>query len=304
MKIAILFFAIALVSGCATREQEQQNTDTQAEQGGTATGSVSGEIMTADDGYIIENAGLAKDGDEATVSIKETIRLKSAMSDVVIIRSTSPDGKATEMLALEIRKFAEGTEVQFTATDGNAAFWIFGMVDKKEVMARTGSIEGSIRLAKMKPAENGMGLNRDVIDGTGDMEVVVSGIDASGLLVPSQKKYAARYQLPMITLDEFARITPPNCPAKRGCPPWTRQPPRGHGGLFRSVATRSSALIFVYSQGQARACPCFVSPGNCHEPTRRGTAAGNFGDHCQLQRAGSARKLPAVAVHGTRRHPA
>lgn len=209
MKFAILVFAIALVSGCATKEQDQRNTEPQAEQGGTATGSVSGEIMTADDGYIIENAGLAGDGDEATMTIKETIRLKSATSDVMIIRSTSVDGTATEMLALEIRKFAEGTEVQFDPADAKAAFWIFGLADKNEIMARTGTIEGSVRLAKMKPAANAMGLNRSVIDGTGDMEIVVSGIDAGGLDVPSEKKYAARYQLPMITLDEFARINQP-----------------------------------------------------------------------------------------------
>lgn len=209
MKVTILLLVIVLVAGCGNSQKEQQNTETQTEQSGTATGSVSGEMMSADDGYIIENAGLAASGDEATVTIKETIRLKSAMSDVVVIRSTSPDGKSTEMLALEIRKFAEGTEVQFDPANATAAFWIFGMVDKKEVMARTGTVEGSVRLAKMKPAANSLGLNREVVDGTGDMEIVVSGIEPHGLNIPTQKKYAARYQLPMITLDEFARINQP-----------------------------------------------------------------------------------------------
>jgi len=38
---------------------------------------------------------------------------------------------------------------------------------------------------------------------------VVSGIDGGGLKVQAEKKYAARFELPMITLDELSRINQP-----------------------------------------------------------------------------------------------
>ena len=76
-------------------------------------------------------------------------------------------------------------------------------------MRRTGTVEGSLRLVKLAPAANSMGLSRDVQDGTGEMEIVVTGIENGGLNVPAEKKFAASYQLPIITLDELARINQP-----------------------------------------------------------------------------------------------
>jgi hypothetical protein len=208
MKYTFLLLAFAIVVGCSSKNQEQsQQTEAQS---GTASGTVSGEVITADNGYIVQNAALAGEGDKVAFSIKGVVNLKEATSQVLIVRTQNGDGNATEMLALEFPSFAEGTVMDFAAGSGKSGFWVFGMnANKQDVMQRTGAIEGGLRLVKMKPAGNSMGLNREVLDGTGEIEIVVTGIDNGGLAIPVEKKYAARYQLPMITLDEFARINQP-----------------------------------------------------------------------------------------------
>jgi hypothetical protein len=205
MKYMVLLFVVMLTAGCGSQQQQQAE-----EQRGTAGDTMGGEVISADDGYIVQNAGIAGKADEVAFSIKGVVNLKSSTSQVLVVQSRSRDGKATEMLVLEFPSFAEGTERVFSPDDNTAGFWVFGMTkDRQEVMQRTGTIEGHLRLAKIRPAANSLGLNRDMSDGTGDMEIVVTGIDNGGLDIPVEKKYAARYQLPMISLDEFARINRP-----------------------------------------------------------------------------------------------
>ncbi|MFZ1730191.1 MAG: hypothetical protein WBQ23_15265 [Bacteroidota bacterium] len=205
MKYGMLLLVLTLFVACSSKKQEQN-----AEQTGAASGTMAGEVIGADYGYIVENAGIASENDKVAFSIKGIVNLKEATSQVLIVRTQSADGSATEMLALEFPSFAEGTALEFASGNDKSAFWIFGRTaDKVDVMSRTGMIEGSLRLVKIKPAEISMGLSREVKDGTGEMEIVVTGIENGGLDIPVEKKYAARYNLPMITLDELARINQP-----------------------------------------------------------------------------------------------
>lgn len=205
MKYGMLLLVLALFAACSSKQQEENSEKT-----GTASSTVSNEVIGADYGYIIENAAIASENDKDAFSIKGIVRLKKATSQVLIVRTQSGDGKSTEMLALEFPSFAEGTAVDFATGNDKSSFWIFGInAEKQEVMSRTGVIEGSLRLVKIAPAEIRMGLNREVFDGTGEMEIIVTGIDNGGLDIPEEKKYAARYNLPMISLDELARINQP-----------------------------------------------------------------------------------------------
>lgn len=205
MKYIPLMLLLVLFTACTPKQQEQK-----AEPAGTAGGSISSELIGADNGYIVEHAAIASGNEEPTFSIKGAVGLKEAPSNVMIIRTQGLEGKATEMLVLQFQSFAEGTVVNYTSGSPVSAFWIFGTTpSKKEVMKRTGAIEGTVRLVKQQLAENSMGLNRQLQFGSGEMEIVVTGIESEGLDVPSEKKYAARYRLPMITLDEFARINQP-----------------------------------------------------------------------------------------------
>jgi len=208
MRYTLLLLAVVLFTACGSK-QESQIEGQDGAMTGAAEGTMSGEIITAGTGYIISNAGIAGDGDKSAYSIKGVLSLKEAPGQVLVVR-TQTDGGATEMLVLEFPAFADGTALEYPGEQGEAAFWIFGInPGKEEVMTRTGDVRGSLRLLKTDVAENALGLSREVRDGIGEMEIVVTGIDARGLDVPGEKKYAARYRLPMLTLDEFARINQP-----------------------------------------------------------------------------------------------
>ena len=209
MKYTILLLAFALFTACSSRQEEATDGQDPA-MTGTAEGTMSGEIITADNGYIIQNAGIAGEGDNAVFSIKGAMKLKEAPTQLLVVRTQTADGAATEMLVVEFPSFADGTALEIGDGNASGAFWIFGLTpDKTEIMKRTGEVAGTLRLIKTGEAENALGLGRAVSDGIGEMEVVVSGIDPAGLDVQTEKKYAARFRLPMLTLDEFARINQP-----------------------------------------------------------------------------------------------
>lgn len=204
MKSLILILSVVLFAACSTKKEEKAD-----EQAGTATATVSSEIIDGSMGYIVQNARLTQQGEKPDFSIKGTLKLSTGPSAVMIIRTETKEGGFTELLALEFPSFVPGSKVDYVAGDSRAVFWVFGVKDKKEVMRQTGSIEGSVRFVSDEDAENSLGLDRQVINGIGEIEIVVQGIDNSGIPVQTEKKYAARFRLPMIDLDELARINQP-----------------------------------------------------------------------------------------------
>ena len=203
MKHAIILLLLVLVAGCAKQEQQGDG------QTGSASSSVSADIIGSDMGYIVENAQLVGKDAVAAFSIKGQMKLAAGPGNVLIVRTQSADGNFTEMLALGFPAFAEGTRVDFQPGGSDAGYWIFGVTEEAEIMKQTGTIEGSIRLVKKESAENALGLNRDVQNGVGEIEVVVTAIENRDLPVEAEKKFAARFRLPLITLDELARINQP-----------------------------------------------------------------------------------------------
>lgn len=204
MKRAFLILSIVLLTaGCGSKEQKSED------QRGSATSGVSADIIGSDMGYIVEDATFADADAEAAFSIKGTMQLAPGPGSVLIIRSTSENGGTTQLLALAFPGFAEGTRIEYAPGDANGGYWIFGVSGETEVMKRTGRIAGSLRLVKKENAGNALGLNRDVQNGVGEIEVVVTGIESGGLPVEAEKKYAARFRLPIITLDELSRINQP-----------------------------------------------------------------------------------------------
>ncbi len=203
MRPFILVVLIALFSACSQEHRQAE------EQAGTATTTVSGEVISGRMGYIVENARFAAEDEQAPFSIKGALELTAGDSQVIIIRTTSTEGGFTELLALQFPAFATGTQIEYAPGDDRSAFWVFGIDDDSDVMRRTGIIEGSVRFVKKETAEQSLGLSRSVVDGVGEIEIVVTGIDNSGISVQTEKKYAARFRLPMITLDELSRINQP-----------------------------------------------------------------------------------------------
>lgn len=203
MRPFILFLFVALISACSQENKQGE------EQAGTATTSVSGEVISGNMGYIVENARFTGTDEQETFSIKGALELSPGDSQVLIIRTESAEGGFTELLALQFPSFAAGSRIEYTPGDDRSHFWVFGVDGDEDVMRRTGTIEGTVRFVKKEEADNSLGLSRKVINGVGEIEIVVTGIDNSGITVQAEKKYAARFRLPMITLDELSRINQP-----------------------------------------------------------------------------------------------
>ncbi|MDT8323930.1 MAG: hypothetical protein RRA94_07470 [Bacteroidota bacterium] len=201
MKQLFLLLVIVLVAaGCGSREQKSED------QSGYATSGVSADIIGSDMGYIVENARFAPGDAEAAFSIKGMMKLVAGPGSVLIIRVPAGESGATQMLALAFPGFSAGTRVTYTPDDGSAGYWVFGVSDGNEIMTRTRNVEGTLRLVKKEDAQNDLGLNREVQNGIGEIEILVDGIDTGGLPLETEKKFAARFRLPLISLDELARI--------------------------------------------------------------------------------------------------
>lgn len=203
MKYAAIVLMTVLMISCSSQEKKAD------EQAGSATETISGDVIGSDMGYIVENASLATADDEATFSIKGGLKMRPGTSQVLVVRTESASGGFTELLALEFPAFAEGTRMDYAGGNDKSNFWIFGVSDGQDIIRQTGTIDGSIRLVKTESSNNTLGLNRDVQLGVGEIEVVVTGIDNTDVPIEVEKKYAARFRLPMITLDELARINQP-----------------------------------------------------------------------------------------------
>ena len=202
MRPFILFLFVALISACSQEHKQGE------EQAGTATTSVSGEVISGSMGYIVEGARLTDEG-QSTLSIKGALGMAPGDSQVLIIRTESAEGGFTELLALQFPAFATGSRIEYAPGDDRSGFWVLGVDGDTDVMRRTGMIEGAVRFVKKDEAENSLGLNRTVSNGIGEIEIVVTGIDNSDIPVQAEKKYAARFRLPIITLDELSRINQP-----------------------------------------------------------------------------------------------
>ncbi len=211
--VLLMLLTVTLLTACGSKQDSAEGTQTaqsemtaEGAQTGTATGSVSGEVIGSDMGYIVENAKIVKDPASAVYSIKGAFLLGKGNSNVLIVKT---GGSATEWLALQFPSFAEGTTMEYTAGDANSGFWIFGVKGKKEITKLTGNVEGTLRLLKKAPSSVNLGLNRDMVDGIGEMEIVVTGIQSEGLDIPAEKKYAARFTLPFISLTDLAKMDQP-----------------------------------------------------------------------------------------------
>ena len=208
MKYAVLILALFLTVGCGRTEQNGNDSQSGAdEQTGSSAAMVSADVIGSDMGYIVENARIVSDDAPAAYSIKGKVKLAEGTGQVLIVRTQT--GGFTELLAVGFPEFVTGARFDVTAGTPDAGYWIFGINGEEEILRQTGMVEGTLRFVKRESAEDALGLSRDVENGVGEIEVVVTGIDNSGTAVEAEKKYAARYRLPFISIDELARINQP-----------------------------------------------------------------------------------------------
>ena len=200
-KSAALLLGLALLAGCGKKQAE----DGQA----GATQSAFTDVMDSKNGYIVENARLATADDNNAFVITGGCKLAAGTSSVMIIRGEGGDPSSTTILALEFPSFAAGSSLEFDGTQSHAQFWVVGKQKENPTAMPSGLISGSLRFIKKNPSKINLGLGRDLIDGVGDIEVVVANISVPGVKMDAVKKYAARFNLPFITLEEMVKINQP-----------------------------------------------------------------------------------------------
>ncbi|MBL0175699.1 MAG: hypothetical protein IPP94_10610 [Ignavibacteria bacterium] len=199
------FFALSLaallIAGCG----KQQNAETQP---GTAQSAYT-DVIDSNRGYIIENAKFAAEGETAVFTIGDSFRLAAGTSSVLVLREKETEAAPGYILALQFPSFASNTSVEYGSDAATCQYWVVGLKDAKLSYVKTGLISGSLRFIKKAASTINLGLNRDIQDGVGDIEIALSNIAAPGVKVADSKKFAARFQLPLITLEEMAKIMQP-----------------------------------------------------------------------------------------------
>lgn len=190
--------------GCTKKNQQNES------QVGTASASYS-DVITSSSGYIIEDAKIIiNKNDPVVVDLNNALKLGSGKTSVMIIRGTNSDNSANSILALQFPSFAQGAVAEFDGSPQLAQFVLYGNQNGQPVVKESGLISGSVRCVKTQPSTIDLGLNRQIMDGVGTMEVIVSNIQSAGFNFDSKKKYVAQYSLPMIKLGEFARLRTPS----------------------------------------------------------------------------------------------
>jgi hypothetical protein len=203
MKYTVLICALTLMVACSKKEQSEERV-------GTAMNSAYSEVIGSQSGYIIENAQLAGADETPIFSLEKTCNLIRGTGSVMIIHTKDEKSSANTILALQFPVFTDGTELAYAGEPGSGGFFVYGYMGNEWLGKETGLISGTLRMMKKEASDINLGLNRDVMNGTGEMEIVVSGIDPAQLNVPKEKKYAARFELPIITLDELMKINTPS----------------------------------------------------------------------------------------------
>ncbi len=202
MRLFAIGLCLLLVVGC------KKGGDSQA---GTATQAGYSEVIGSTNGYIIQNAKIViKQGEQVAVNLNDALKLGNGTTNVLVIRGTNSDNSASTILALQFPAFAEGTVTEFDGSASEAQFYIFGKLNGAPSVKETGLISGSVRCGKTQPSTVNLGLNRDIQDGVGDMEIMISNIQPGGFKYDAKRKYTAHFTLPMIKLDEMARLNMPS----------------------------------------------------------------------------------------------
>lgn len=201
-RFSLLLLGMLCIAGCAKK-------DAADEQAGTAAQSAFTDVIDQKNGFIVENAAIAAPGAAAVYSEGDAFRLAAGTSSVLIIRGEAAGAKPGYLLALQFPAFAPGAVQEYGGDGSVAQFFLITKAGGTATYAASGLISGSIRFAKKEDAAIDIGLNREMQAGVGDIDVVVSNIAVGDTGFEPTKKFPAKFQLPIITLNELARVAKP-----------------------------------------------------------------------------------------------
>lgn len=198
MKYVAFVVTMLVIAGCG-------KTDQQADTAGTATQSSYASVIDEKNGYIVENAAIAPAGSTDGFLLAGHVRLIPGSGNVLIYRGRQKD--VEEVLAVQFSSFTPGAAEDYTGGDARAQYWMIGGAPPTGM--QSGIISGTLRFSKKEPSTVTLGLNRDVLQAVGTMEISVSNIDSGVLNLEPSRAFSAKYRLPVITFQELQTVSTP-----------------------------------------------------------------------------------------------
>lgn len=200
-RFSLLLLGMLLIAGCSKKDAAEQQT-------GTAAQSAFTDVMDQKNGYIVENAGIVLPAATATTE-GESFKLASSTTCVLVIESQATENQPGYLLALQFPTFAAGAVQEYGGDGSTAEFFLVTKANGALTYMASGLISGSVRFAKKEASTIDIGLNREMQCGYGDIDVVVSNIKVGATKFEPTKKFSARFEMPIIALDELTRIKKP-----------------------------------------------------------------------------------------------
>jgi hypothetical protein len=201
MKAATIgLLALLVCGGCGKQQQaEKLASGIQA--------PMYNEVIDNRNGYIVENARLPLSNETPDLVLDGKCGLKEGTAQVMVLRTASDDKSQRSVLALELPAFTDGSVYDFAPGGPKAQYWVISVENGTALASKCGSIEGRVRFIKSSASQIDLGLGREMLDAIGEIEISVSGITPAGTnSFDANRKYAARFQLPILTSAEFRRI--------------------------------------------------------------------------------------------------
>ena len=208
--LVLLVFLVFIPTKNTETKATDSKTETSAPASGTVSGSMYSEVIDNAHGFIIENVSFADQNNQKAITLFGAAKVVDGTSSLMVIKGQGKDASVKTLLFLQFSKFAEGSAVEFNGDPKSAQFYVAGTADGKQSIQESGLISGSVRFVKTQPGTTSIpGYTGELREGTGDMEVIVSNINASGLAIDKEKKYTARYALPIVPFSKWAALNVP-----------------------------------------------------------------------------------------------
>ncbi len=175
---------------------------------GTASTAMYTDVLDNTHGFIIEGAVLADPAAPGAVKFYGIAPIAEGKGTLVAIKGSGRDASTKSLLLLQIPAFAEGSTVEFAGDAKSGRFYVVSTKGGSESVTEGGLISGSIRFADRSASTTSIpGFMGELKEGKGDIEVVVSNINAGGGSIEPSRKYAARYSLPLVPFKQAGSIT-------------------------------------------------------------------------------------------------
>jgi len=161
------------------------------------------DVLDNTGGFILDNALLADEGRPDAKWLFGVSPVVEGNGSLMVIRTAGVDESEKLLLILQIPRYTEGSEVEFTGKSGEGRFYIVISTSDSDLVQEGGSFSGNVRLSRNISANTAPGSKNEFRQGVGDIDVLVSNIANGNHPTYVTKKYAAQYNLPIVPLEQY-----------------------------------------------------------------------------------------------------